>query len=99
MGFPGALVVQNLPANAEDARGRGSILYLPVGKSPWNRKWQPPPGFLSEKSPTQRSPEGYSPLGITEHTHEERHSLPGNILFCVLWFLYRKLFNINHRGC
>ena len=84
MGFPGAPVVQNLPANAEDARGRGSILYLPVGKSPWNRKWQPPPWFLSEKSPTQRSLEGSSPLDITEHTHEGRHSLTDNIVLCSL---------------
>ena len=32
-----------------------------AGKTPWNRKWQPIPVFLPEKSHEQRSLEGYSP--------------------------------------
>ena len=41
-----ALVVKNLPANAGDARGMGSI---PGSKVPWGMKWQPTPVFLPRK--------------------------------------------------
>ena len=45
-----------------------------VRKSPWSRKWQPTPVFLSGKSHEQRSLAGYSPwshkeLETTEHHH------------------------------
>ena len=53
-----------LPANAGDARDAGSIPW--VGKIPWNRKWQPTPVFLPEKSHGQRSLVGYGPCGHKE---------------------------------
>ena len=34
-----------------------------VGKSPWRRKWQPPPAFLPGGSHGQRGLAGYSPRG------------------------------------
>ena len=37
-----------------------------VRKSPWRRKWQPPPVFLSGESHSQRSLVGYSPWGHKE---------------------------------
>ena len=45
-----------------------------VRKTPWSRKWQPTPEFLSGKSHGQRSLVGYSPWGYkesdtTEHAH------------------------------
>ena len=47
-----------------------------VGKTPWNRKWQPIPVFLPRKFHRQRSLAGYSPWGrketdTTEHTHTQ----------------------------
>ena len=57
MGFPGALVVKNLPANA------GDMSCDPVRKLPWRRKWQPTPVFLPGKSHGWRSLAGYSPWG------------------------------------
>ena len=53
-GFPGGLVVKNLPANA------GECGFNPwVRKIPWKRKWQPTPVFLPGKSYGQRSTVGY----------------------------------------
>ena len=46
------LVVKNLPANAGDRRGLGSIW---VGKILWRREWLPTPVFLSGESHGQRS--------------------------------------------
>ena len=37
-----------------------------VGKSPWNRKWQPTPVFLPGNFRGQRSLAGYSPQGFKE---------------------------------
>ena len=37
-----------------------------VGKISWNRKWEPTPVFLPEKSHGQRSLVGYSPWGCKE---------------------------------
>ena len=51
-----ALVVKNLPA-CQCRR---------LKKIPWNRKWQPTPGFWLEESHGQRSPVGYSPRGCRE---------------------------------
>ena len=51
-------MVKNLPANAEDMRDAGLILW--VGKIPWRRTWQPTPVFLPGESHGQRSLEGYS---------------------------------------
>ena len=50
MGFPGGLVVKNLPANAGDV---GSTPGL--GRSPWRRKWQPTLVFMPRKSHEQKS--------------------------------------------
>ena len=71
MGLPGGPVVKNLPANAGDAGGAGSIPGL--GKILWRRKWQPTPVFLPGKSQGQRSLGGCSPWGhkesdMTEYT-------------------------------
>ena len=58
-GFPGGPVVKNLPADAGDVKGVGSIPRL--GRFPWRRKWQPTPVFLLGKSHEHRSLVGYSP--------------------------------------
>ena len=59
----GGLVVKNLPANAGD---KGSDPC--PGKIPWERKWQPTPVFLPEKSHGQRSLAGYSPRACQRRT-------------------------------
>ena len=59
-----APVVKNPPANAGDARNVGLILGL--GRSPWRRKWQPTPVFLSGEFHRQRSQVGHSPWGHKE---------------------------------
>ena len=51
-------MVKNLLANAGDM---GSIPEW--GRSPWRRKWQPTPVFLSGKSDGQKSLVGYRPWG------------------------------------
>ena len=71
MGFPGASVVKNPPANAGDTRDMGLMLSQEV---PWRRKWQHTPVFLPGKFHGQKSVAGYSPRGckesdMTEHTH------------------------------
>ena len=53
-----AVVVKNLPANAETERCGFDLC---VGKILWRRKWQPTPGFLPGESHEQRSWEGCSP--------------------------------------
>ena len=59
-------MIKNLPADARHG-------FNPwVRKIPWQRKWQPTPVFLPEKSHEQRSLAGYSPWGCkrlatTEH--------------------------------
>ena len=57
-------MVKNLPANAGDTGGVGSI--------PWRRKWQPTPVFLPGKSHGQRSVVGYSPWGHKESDPTEQ---------------------------
>ena len=64
MGFPGGIVVNNLLANAGEAKDAGSIPW--VRKIPWRRKWQPTALHLPGKFHGQRSLAGYSPWG---HTH------------------------------
>ena len=60
LGFPGGSVVKNPPANVGDA-------FDPwVRKTPWRRKWQPTPVFLSGKFHGQRSLVAYSPWGHKE---------------------------------
>ena len=44
-------------------------------KSPWRRKWQPTPVFLSRKSHGQKSLEGYSPCGCKESDRAEHASM------------------------
>ena len=49
MGFPGGVLLQNLPASASDLRdSRGFDLW--VGKIPWRRAWQPTLVFLPGES-------------------------------------------------
>ena len=51
-GFPDSSVVKNLPA----VRGCKRFWFDPwVGKTPWRRKWQPSPVFLTEKPHGQRN--------------------------------------------
>ena len=67
LGFPGGVpVVKNLPANAGVTGDWGDSW---VQKIPWRRKWQPTPVFLSEKSPGQRSLDGYSPWACKRVEH------------------------------
>ena len=54
-----ALVVKNLPANAEYVRDLGFDPW--VGKIPYRRAWQPTPVFLPGESHGQRSLASYSP--------------------------------------
>ena len=49
-GFPGGSVVKDPPVSAGDT---GSVSGL--GRSPWRRKWQPTPAFLTGKPHRQRS--------------------------------------------
>ena len=62
------LVVENLPANAEDIGDVGLIpRKIPgIGKIPWRREWQPSPVFLLGKSHGQEILTGCCPRG-----HEE----------------------------
>ena len=59
--------VKNLAANA----GEMPEMWVSpwVGKTPRNRKWQPTPVFLPEKSRGQRSLAGYSPWGHKNVEH------------------------------
>ena len=69
-----ALVIENLPANADHVEGRGFDPW--VGKIPWRRAWHstPTPVFLPEESHGQRSLVGYSPWGRKElDTTEQLH--------------------------
>ena len=54
-----ALVVKNLPANAD--RYMGCEIAPWVRKILWKRKWQPTPVFLPGESHEQRSLARYSP--------------------------------------
>ena len=63
-GFPGGLVIKNLPANARNIRE--TSLIPGWGKSPEGRTWQPIPVFLSGEANRQRSLAGYSPQGHTK---------------------------------
>ena len=68
-GFPGGSVIKNWLANAGDAvRSLGQEI-------PWQRKWQPIPVSLPEKSHEQRSLAGYSPWGGKESDTTESSAL------------------------
>ena len=45
-----------------------------VGKIPWNRRWQPTPVFVPEKSCGQRNLVGYSPWRCKESDPTEQLS-------------------------
>ena len=50
-----------------------------VRKTPWRRKWQPTPVFLSEESHGQRSLAGYSPWGCKSwNYHHSLYNHPHN---------------------
>ena len=57
-----ALVVENLPANAEDVRDTGSI--PGSGRFPWRRAWQPTPVFLPGEYPGTEEPRGLQSVGL-----------------------------------
>ena len=56
-----ALVVNNRPANAVDARDAGALSITGLRRSSREGKWQTIPISLPEKFHGQRSLEGYSP--------------------------------------
>ena len=58
-----ALVVKNLPANAEDKR---DMLDPWARKIPWRSVWQRTPIFLSRESHGQKNLVGYSSKGLKE---------------------------------
>ena len=70
-----------------------------VRKSPWRRKWQPTPVFVSGKFHGQRSLAGYSPWGFKEsdtcvrarthihtHTHTHTHTRSCNVQQLLIAF-------------
>ena len=66
--FPGGAVVKNPPASAGDARDAGS---LPgSGRSPGEGNGNPLQYCCLEKSPGQRSLEGYSPWDPKRVAHD-----------------------------
>ena len=73
LGFPGGIVVKNLPANAGDARDLGSD--PSVGKSRWSRKWQPTSVFLPGKFHGQMKLHGLQSMGVAKsQTQLSRHA-------------------------
>ena len=85
-GFPGGIVVKNLPANAGDARDVGLI---PVKKPPWSRKsqltlvsWESPWEFHGQKSLAGYSPWGHrvteSDMTVCAHSREGHTSKSGH---------------------
>ena len=63
MGFPGASVVKNLPANAGDSETQVQSLGQ---EDPLEKEMQPTPVFLPGKSHGWRTLAGYSPWGCKE---------------------------------
>ena len=77
-GFPGGAVVKNLPANAGGTR---DVLLIPgLGGPPEEKRLQPAPVFLLEKSHGQKSLVGYSPQGHKESDMTEQLSTGITIL-------------------
>ena len=64
LGFPNDSSGKEYTCNAGDIGDMG--LSPGLGRSPWRRKWQTTPIFLSEKSHGQRSLAGYCPKGLKE---------------------------------
>ena len=69
-----------------------------VGKSPWNRKWQPSPVFLPGKYHGWRSLVGYSPWGHKEldtteqlHFHNKTKVKKNDLSICLHKF-FLKIF-------
>ena len=77
-----ALVVENLPANAEDVRDAGSI--PGSGRFPWRRAWQPTPVFLPGESHGQRSLVGYSPWRCKEWSDLAHGTIPRTCEYVTL---------------
>ena len=67
LGFPGGLVVKNLPANARDIRDADSIPGL--GPSPGEGNGNPLQYSYLENSHGQRNLAGYSPQGYQRVRH------------------------------
>ena len=64
LGFPNDSSGKEYTCNAGDIGDMG--LSPGLGRSPWGRKWQTTPIFLSEKSHGQRTLAGYCPKGLKE---------------------------------
>ena len=98
-GFAGGTVVKNLPATAEDIRGR---VWSLGWEDPLSGAWQPTPVFLPEESHGQRSLWGYSPWGckesdMTEHAHTQ--VLNKENLGITIWGRSWIRFQKRHRWC
>ena len=87
LGFPGGVVVKNLPANAGDARDVDVSSW--VGKIPWRRAWQPTSVFLPGKFQDRGV---WRVHGVTKsqirlsthtHTHTHTHYLVGTTCSCL----------------
>ena len=95
-----AIVVKNPPANAGEIR---DVCLIPgSGRSPWRRKWQPTPVFLSGKSHGQRSLAGSSEksLGSQRVGHDWR-DLAHNVLWnrqVVFLFSFTLFIHIAHHA-
>ena len=74
MAFPDGSEDKKSACNARDTGDSGSIPGL--RRSPWRKKWQPPPVFLPGKSHGRRILVGYrlwgrQELGTTEHAQQQ----------------------------
>ena len=90
--LPGATVVKNTPAKAEDSKSLSQ-------EDPLDRKWQPTPVFLLGKSYTQRSLAGYSSWShkesyMTEHALPQC-GIPVHLILTVPQSLCRSEFSYN----
>ena len=83
VGFPpGPMVKKSTSANVGNAG-----LILGGGKTPWRRKWQPTPVFLTGKFHGQRSLVGYSPRGRKESDMAEWVNTCGESRFLWGWHI------------
>ena len=66
-GFPGMLVVKNLPAEAGEVREAGSI---PGGKDPLGEEMETHPSILAWRVPWTEEPGGLQSIGLHRVGHD-----------------------------
>ena len=67
-----------------------------VRKIPWNKKWQPTPGFLLGKLHGQRSLEGCSPWGCRESDMTDQLSMHRTHVYIIcVYLMYKYIFRSN----